>query len=366
MIAAIYGADALSVRRHLDALKARVGSTREELESNVSVFEARDLKPNDVLAAAMVPPFLAAARLVVLEGVLDRFEGSGTGRGARSLGPLDPLFAAASALPPTTMLVFTGGAPQQSRRANPVVERLKQIPGAEVVEYPELKGQALHRFIREEATSRGIRFRVGASAASFADGEEWRRPAENDPVRLLADLHPADTLSLANELDKLALYTRGREATVDDVALVCAGERTHSVFEMTDAAMDGNFQAALGAFHALIAGSESHQGVIALIVGAYRRMATLIDLMERGASDAELAAASPVGRFQSLFAAAKGRAQRHGRAGLLAAYDAIVTTDRRIKLGELKDDVALELLLANLSLVAPQRASAPRQRPRAS
>lgn len=362
MIAAVYGADALGVRRYIDALKARVGATREELESNVSWFDARDLKPGEVLGAAMVPPFLAAARLVVLDGILDRVEG---GRGSRSLGALEPILAAAVALPPTTILVFTGGQPQ-GRRGNPLIDRLKQLPGAEVVEYPELKGQSLHRFIREEAAVRGIRFRTGASSVTFAEGEEWRRPAHNDPVALLAELHPADTLSLANELDKLALYTSGREATVDDVALVCAGARAFNVFEMTDAAMDGDFPHALAVYQSLIASaSESTQGMLALIVGAYRRMATLVELLERGASNEELAAASPVGRYQSLFNAAVGRARRHRRAGLLAAYEAIVGADRRIKAGEIDDEVALPLLLAHLCLIAPNPASsAPRQRAR--
>jgi len=363
VIFAIYGADALGVRRHIDGLKARVGTTREERDSNISVFDARDLKAGDVLGAAMVPPFLAAARLVILEGILDRVEG---GRGSRSLGAIEPILAAVPAMPPTTLLVFTGGAPIGGRRGNPLLERLKQIPAAEVVEYPELKGQALHRFIREEATLRGIRFRTGPSSFEFAEGEEWRRPLEGDPVRLLADLHPGDSLSLANELDKLALYTGGREATVDDIALVCAGDRAFSTFAIADAAMDGDLRHALAAYESLMAiGTASSQGILATVVGAYRRMATLVELLDRGAPESELAAATPVGRFPSLFAAAVGRARRHGREGLLAAYEVIVGADRRIKAGEIKDEVALPLMLAQLCAIAPRgRASAPRQRPR--
>lgn len=363
MIAAIFGADALGVRRHIDGLKSRVGDTREELESNVSYFETRDLKPGDVLGAAMVPPFLAAARLVVLEGILDRVEG---GRGGRSLGAVEPILSALPSMPPTTMLVFTGGATPQGRRGNPLLDRIKQIPGSEVVEYPELKGQSLTRFIREEAATRGIRFRSGPSTIVFAEGEEWRRPRESDPVALLGELHPGDSLSLANELDKLALYTMGREATVDDIALVCAGARAYSIFEVTDPAMDGDFAHAFAAYQSLTAsGPESTQGMLALIAGAYRRMATLVELIERGAPEPELMAASPVGRFPSLFAAAVGRARRHRCQGLVDAYEAIVGTDRRIKLGEIDDEVGLTLLLARLSVIAPNpRPSAPRQRSR--
>lgn len=368
MIVVLHGADELGKHRHIAALKERVGQTRDEIQTNTATFEARDAKPAEILTTAMVPPFLGANRLVVVEGLLDRYESQGTGaRGPRGLGPFESFVDTVTVgLPPTTILVITGGKLDQRRRKNPLLERLKEVPDCEIVEYPELKGASLERHIREEAGLRGIKLRPGPSTRTYSEGEEWRRPTIADPVKLLAELHPGDTLSISNELDKLALYTRGREATVDDIAVICAGEREYTIFQLTDAVMDGDYRLAMSAYKALSDAGESGQGILALLVGAYRRIAPVAELIEARAPDDAIAAASPVGRFPSLLKQAKARAQRHGVAGIVAAYEALVGTDRSIKSGEIPEEIAMELLVARLCDIAPLRRRASRQGQRAN
>ncbi len=364
VIVVLHGADALGMQRHIARLKAQVGATREEIETNTAVFDGKDVKPQEILGAAMVPPFLAAQRLVIVERLLDRFEQGPGGRGSRSLGPFGGFVDEIGAgLPPTTVLVVTGGAvSKDKRRENPLLAKLKKLDGCEVAEYPELKGQALERHIREEANVRGIKLRQGPSTHQYAEGEEWRRPNETDPAALLAALHPGDTLSLANELDKLALYTRGREATVDDVALVCAGQRAYNIFNFTDAVLDGDYELARKACIALLEEGESEQGLIAMLAGGYRRMAPAVELLAQGADDDALANAIPGGKYPNLFKRAKDRAVRHGFPGLIAGYEAIVEADRMVKSGEMDQGLALEVLIARLSNIAPARS---RQRQRA-
>jgi DNA polymerase III delta subunit len=363
VIYVLYGADVLSLRRRLDQLKAEVGPTREEQQNSLTVLEARDARVHDILGPAMMPPFLAAKRMVIVEGFLDRV--SAEGRGNRGLAAYEPLWQAIQAgLPPTTLLVFTNGAldSRGGRRGNPTLEHLKKLPGVTVEEFPELKGQQYQRFIREEANVRGIKFRGGASSRPLPEGEEWRRPPGTDPVALLADMHPGDTLSIANELDKLALYTLGREATVDDVVLVCAGERDFTMFQFTDALQDGDFRLALKAYEIIDREGKEWQRVIATVITAYRQAIEVFELAQTGLDDKAIGQAIRL-PYDNLVKQRRIRAQRHGIQGLKRAVEAIVETDRRVKLGEIKPpELGMEVLIAKLASIAPAPPSRPRER----
>ena len=362
LIYVLYGADALSLRRRLDQLKAEVGATREEQQNGITALEARDARVHDILGPAMMPPFLSPKRMVLVTGFLDRFANA-EGRGNRTLGPYEPLWQAITAgLPPTTLLVFVNGPLDGRSRRNAALEQLKKLPGVEIQEFPELKGQQFQRFIREEASVRGIKFRGGPSTRPLPEGEEWRRPPGNDPVVLLAELHPGDTLSIANELDKLALYTLGREASVDDVALICAGERDFSIFQLTDALQDGDLRMALRAYEVVDREGKEWQRVIASMLTSYRSAIEVFELAQTGIDDAAIGQAIRF-NYPNLVRLRRERAQRHGMKGLTAAVEAIVETDRRVKRGEIKPpELGMEILLAKLSAIAPRGPSRPRER----
>ncbi|MGH2608715.1 MAG: DNA polymerase III subunit delta, partial [Tepidiformaceae bacterium] len=240
---------------------------------------------------------------------------------------------------------------------------LKKIPGVSEEEYPELKGEALTRYIRNEASARGIRFRNGPSKQSHSGNDEWehaglhdRNGPPGDPVELLKTLLPGDTLGLVNELDKLALYTMGRDVTVDDVYEVCAGARAFDTFAFTDAVMDGKLQVALHVM-ARLRESMEDAGLLAILLGAYRRLAPVVDLVEQGASPEQIGAAmGNSGRFPNLRDRAINRARRLGAGGLRRAYEVMIEADRTSKTGEVKDDLALEIAVMRLATLVPEAA----------
>jgi DNA polymerase-3 subunit delta len=329
LILVLYGADELGLRRRLGQLKEEADGGTGMLATNLTVVSGRDAKVHEIVGPAMSPPFLAPKRLVIVDALLDRYE-QGNQRQPRSLDPVQPLLAAlAAGVPDSSMLVFTGGAGKR----NALIERLRKTPGVQVEEHPELKGDQLLRYIREEAAARGVRFRGGPEA---------------DPARMLANMLGSDTLGIANELDKLALYTMGRDVTPEDVGKVCAAEREASAFDFVDGVMDGNPRAAFAALQSLRKQGENPQGVLALLTDGYRTSATVLDLLEDGATPEEIGKAIrrpwPYLRDKAI-----ARARRLGQAGVMAAYAAIVEADRTTKLGEVDEDLAFDLLVARLS-----------------
>ncbi|HEY5477642.1 MAG TPA: hypothetical protein VIK11_13110 [Tepidiformaceae bacterium] len=356
MIILLHGSDALAIRRRMQAIRDDADGNSGMLSTNQSVIDGRDAKVQEILSQVMSPPFLAPKRLVVIENLLDRFEQSGEQRQPRSLDPLKSLLEALeSGIPESTVLVFTGG----SARRNPLIDRMKRIAGVEDVDCPAPEKDALFRFVRDEAAARGIRFRNGPfRGASIPEDEELARIG--DPAVLLATLvrtqspsgdWQADTLAIVNELDKLALFTMGRDANVDEVFTVCAGDRESNKFTFTDSVMDGDLRKALQSLDALRRDGESAQALLGLLIAGYRTSATVIDLLAEGATPEEIGKA--IRRpWPNLRDRAIRRAKGLGPTGLKRAYEALVAADRTNKAGEVDEDLAMEILVEQLASLA--------------
>lgn len=356
----LFGVDELSRGRRLAELKDEADGGTGMLQSNLTEVDARDAKVADIINPAMVMPFLSSRRMVVVTNVIDRFQPEAGRPPRKTLGPMEELFPKLEAgLPESTMLVFTGG--NRNRYGlppygtNPFVERLKALPGVTIERFDELKPKDMVRFVKEEAAAHGVRFKPGRSTRPFPPEQEWLRPKEADPAELLANLHPGDTLGVTHELEKLALYSMGNDVTVDDVDLLCAGERSHSSFDFTDAVMDGDILKAFSALDYLRNhGSEPGQ-LMYMLIDNYRKAAIAGELSASGAAPEEIGAAirarHPYPRDKAI---RWGR--KLGKAGVTAAYEAIVTTDYETKRGNIKDDVAaMHILLNRLCSIALQR-----------
>ena len=139
-------------------------------------------------------------------------------------------------------------------------------------------------------------------------------------------------------MEKLALFTMSCEATVDDVDLLCGGERGATVWELVDGVLDGETAQAMLALKFLRSRGESVQGLLGQLVAAYRPLATVLDMLDEGASPEDIGKA--IKRpWPGLRDRAIARARRLGRDGLLQAYEYLVTADRTVKLGEARDEI---------------------------
>lgn len=352
MILLLFGGNELAMRRRLQELKDEADGGTGMLVTNLSTIDGRDAKPNDVLGPCMAPPFLAPRRLVIVEHLLERFEARGGPRGSRALGPWEQLpEELGRGMPWTTSLVFFGqpflaeGRQRYVTSGNQLVTALQKLPDVVTEEHPALEKADLLRYINEEAALRGIRFRK--SGGVFESHEE--RPPETDPAQLLANLLQGDTLSIANELDKLALYTRdsGGEVTVAEVNRVSHGDREAKSWDLTDAIINCQLGAALSALKTLKESGENLQGLLGLITARFRALAPVVDLVASGMP--REAIAEQLRRpnnypMQKDFEAAK----RLGLAGLKRAYGYLVEADRTNKLGEVDEDTSIDLLLMKL------------------
>jgi DNA polymerase III delta subunit len=145
---------------------------------------------------------------------------------------------------------------------------------------------------------------------------------------------------------------------VDDVYEVSAGAREFDSFAFTDAVMDGELQKALHVMARLREDGTEDAGLLAILLGAYRRLGPVVDLVEHGASPDEIGAAmGPAGKYPNLRDRAIARARHLGADGLRHAYEVMIEADRTSKTGEVKDDLALEIAVLRLAAVVPDAAA---------
>lgn len=336
MIEIFTGGDTYSRSAALAARKAEMDADGM-LSTNTATFEAARTTVDEVMAAGNTIPFLAAHRLVVIEGLLGGFEKAddrrpgGGGGGARRLNADEQskwlaLAAYSGQMPPQTVIILVD---DDVAATNALLKALKAAsPPAKVRDFPVPKGQGISEWIGRVAKERGIAI-------------------EPNAIAQLANVVGPNTELLARELEKLALYAEARPISRSDVDALSPHAREANVFALVDAVAEGRIEQALRLLRELLAGGATAPYINAMVVRQYRNMLLAKELSGSGASPQE------IGRQIGVFADYAARrlleqTSRYTPAGLDRAYRRLVAADASIKRGELDEEPALELMIAEL------------------
>jgi len=315
-----WGQEPFSLREALQELRARLDEDGQ-LWANTVVFDGRRLRPQELMDACDALPFLGRHRLVMVEGLLSRFQPDG-GR-EPALGPWEALPQYVRRLPPHTHLVLLEGdlSPQ-----NPLWRALRPLAQARHFRPPT--GDELLRWLAQRSQRLGLRLTTKAA-------------------RLLAELLGHDLWALASELEKLAVYARGETVREADVRRLVTAAREAGVFQMVDAASEGRGLEALRLLRQLLAQGEEPLHLLSLLQAHYRRLLLAQELLSRGAGPQELSRELRLpGR---VLARVVAQARAHPLPRLRAVYRRLVETDAAIKRGKMGADLALESLVFELA-----------------
>src|SRR3990172_4320205 len=114
MLYIFFGPDSFSCREALRQLKAELDSDGM-LDAGTVTFDARQVTPQELIAACDTLPFLSPHRLVIVEGLLQLATEGPRGRRSRRRsgdapsGPWRALAGYVDRMPPTTTLVLLDG-----------------------------------------------------------------------------------------------------------------------------------------------------------------------------------------------------------------------------------------------------------------
>ena len=341
MIYLLYGKDTFRSRRALDSIRDRLKTPDGLLDSNTVVLDGARITPLELLQHVTVIPFLAPARLVIVEGLLSALGSLRAGRVRNKAD--DPLelwrraadqLADRSVMPETTTLVLLEG---ELDRKNPAFTIFAPI--AQTTEYQPIKERDLAAWVRDELKGRDLQMSAGA-------------------VNILVQSVGADLWAMYNELNKLETYAAGEPVDEATVAETVAQARETKLWDLTDAILAGNERAALGALARLLLEGEAAPLLSSMIARQYRQLAVAKELRERRATEGEIGRAAGVPEWK--VGKVVALAGQYAWSDLKRAYALLLDADLSVKRGLQDDESALQLLVHELCALAPRGSGASR------
>jgi len=332
MVYILFGEDDFSLREELEEIKKGLGD-EEFLPSNTTLLDGQRLRPDELMAVCNSLPFLAQKRLVIVQGLLSRFERDSRGRSAdgSSLNtePREEdarwwaLGEHVEAMPPSTVLVLLDG---RLGRDNRLLRRLS--PKATVKEFPSLRGGRLRNWIR---------VRVGEAGSSISPSA----------TSLLVDPIGSNLWILSSEIEKLCLWAGQRRIEERDVRQLVSHAREASVFAMVDAIVEGKMASAVQLLHQLLDEGAAAPYLLVMITRQFRLLLQAKELSPRGLSRTEIRNRLGLSS-EYAFRKTLEQAQHYSLGRLQLVYPKLLETDVSIKTGKWGGELALDLLIAEL------------------
>ena len=332
MLYILCGQDDFSLNQAVEKIKADLGD-REMVATSTISLEGKNLTLSELRNKCYAAPFLSTHRLVIVDGLLGRFEvkqgkpRSGRGKSGNGLGEWEDLASYIGRMPETTVLVLVDG---EMKGHNLLLKKLS--PLAEVRTFPLLKGRGLETWIRQRVKEEGGDIAPGA-------------------VDSLAELIGGDLWAMNGEIQKLLLYSQGRPIGEDDVRQLVSHIQEANIFALVDAVAEGRTELAQRILHRLYHDGVAPTYILVMITRQFRLIAQAKDLeprLSRPQIQDRLGLKSSYSLDKTL-----SQAKLYDFEGVKRAYDKLLETDLAIKTGKYSDKLALELLVTELACLNP-------------
>lgn len=331
MLYILYGEDDFSLRQALGELKESLGSP-ELLSVNTTVLDGQQVTWDELKNLCDTTPFLSQKRLIIVEGLLKRFEPQSKakrrdrqappGSQSKEIGEWQALSNYIKQMPDTSVLILVDG---KLSKTSPMLRTLAST--AKVVYFPLVRGKALQDWIQRRVTEGG-----GAISA--------------EAISLLAELIGSDLWVMDREIDKLLLYTFNRPITEEIVRQIVSQSREGNIFALVDAILEGKTQTAFQMLHQLLKKGISAPYLLVMIARQLRLIVRAKELpqnLSRTEARDRLGLTSDYALDKTL---TQAKAYTLGR--LREVYHKLLETDLAIKTGKCDGDLALDLLITDL------------------
>jgi len=326
----LIGEDDFSLRQALEEIKKSIGDTTA-LMSNTTVFDGKTVTPELLRAACDSMPFLSEKRLVIVEGLLDKFESkreTGKKKSSAKNNKVEEFLSFANAVknpPPFTELVITGG---KISDRNPLLQELMKIIKVKV--FPVLKGTQINQWIEKRVVSQTKGKKISPKAVALM-------------VRLVGN----DLWTMSNEVDKLILYTGDRDIAEEDVKVVVSNAQEAGVFAMVDAIIEQRIGAAQELLQQLFKQGMAPSQILVMISRQVRIIYQVREMRAAGKQRGEM-----MGKLglTSDFVLRKAweQADRYSPARIKEVYHQLLEADISIKTGKVEGELALDILIAEI------------------
>ncbi|TET16918.1 MAG: DNA polymerase III subunit delta [Dehalococcoidia bacterium] len=329
MLYILSGQDDFSLGESLEEIKRGLGD-QALLAANTTILDGQQATPDQLRAVCETVPFLSERRLVIVKGLLERFEPRSKSSSQKKITPVTNqrneyklLVACINEIPDSTILVLIDG---RLGRNNPLFKALSAR--AEVKTFPLLRNTKLRQWIQRHVIEEGGSISPGA-------------------VDLLAKLVGSNLWIMKSEINKLALFTSGRRIEEEDVKRVVSYAQQANVFAMVDAILEFKAGIAEQSLHQLLERGAAPAYLLVMLSRQVQMIVRVKELRNQGKPEVEIQ--NKLG-LTSEFALRKTleRAGRYPLERLKEVYHKLLETDLSIKTGKYGGELALSILIAEL------------------
>jgi len=323
------GQDDFSLGGSLEEIKRGIGD-QALLAANTTILDGQQVTLDQLRAVCETVPFLSERRLVIVNGLLERFEPKSKSTGRKKITPVANqqneyklLVTYISKIPDSTILVLIDG---RLGRNNPLFRALSAR--AEVKTFPLLRNTELRKWIQRRVIEDGGSISPGA-------------------VDLLVKLVGSNLWIMKSEINKLVLFTSGRRIEEEDVKRVVSYAHQANVFAMVDAILEFKAGIAEQSLHQLLEGGAAPAYLLVMLLRQLRMIVRVKELRGQGKPEVEIQ--NKLG-LTSEFALRKTleQASRYSWERLKEVYHKLLETDLSIKTGKYGGELALNILFAEL------------------
>lgn len=303
-----YGNDGLRMDQDIEKMIERVLPDADTRPFNLERIDGEETRLSEILVLARSLPFMAKRRVVVVR------EPSFLAAGAKKKGLItseeeQALLDFCATPNPDGLLIF-----RYTTDEAPGAFLKKLIAACDATQCQQPKGRDVAPWLRSEARKMGRSFTPQAMA-------------------MLEELAPQDgTLVLASELEKLALYLDDRDdalITEDDVAAIVTPSPSRTIFNLTDALVEGRTVAVLAAYRdCLYLGSKPPQ-ILRQLIDTVRRLLEVQSMLADGMSQSAIR--GEIKRHEYYVKKLIGQARRLSTEALSSIYCYLVDCDVKSK-----------------------------------
>ncbi len=339
MLYILWGRDDFSLNQALEKIKRGIGD-QAALAANTTVLDGQQTTLGQLQTVCETFPFLAEKRLVIVRGLLERFESPRRSSRQKKTTPstnqkdeYKSLSDYVGSIPDSTVLVLIGN---EITDKNPL---LKALSGrAEVRFFPLLRDKELREWVQR---------RVAQEGGSLSPGA----------VDLLVRLVGGDLWTMSNEINKLVTFASGRRIEEEDIKTMVSHAQQANVFAMVDAILEFKTGVAGRLLQKLLQRGATSSYLLVMLSRQVRMMVRARELRGQGKSKTDIQ--SMLG-LTSEFALRKTleQADRYPLERIRVVYHRLLEADLSIKTGKYDGELALNLLI--VELCQPRQAPSPR------
>ena len=338
MLYLLTGEDDFTLNQALDGIKKEIGDPAA-LSVSTTTLDGKEVTAEHLRTVCETVPFMSGKRLVIIEGLLARFNPQNRPRRPRGTSSVNAQAEKDRLL-------------RQAEDRKKFVASLEKLPESTVAVLVESKISGGNPLVKELAGKATIKTFSPIKGAALSQWAQSRVTAEEGSIApkaltLLTKLVGSDLWTMTSEINKLITFAKGRRIEEEDVKTLVGYAQETTVFVMIDAILDFKAELAEQSLQKLLQSGSAPAQLLTMLARQVQLIVRAKDLKSRRTPNTEIQSKLGIAK-EFILRKTLEQAGRYSLPRLKEVYHRLLETDLSIKTGQYDAELALTILVAEL------------------